>query len=173
MPSTSSVALSLGPEDTAEGTVMGDSRPQAPGHQPALCLMLGLSPNAAVRLSARPDDRLEHKPWCQTSGCLQSHPAGTGGTLAARRACAVTILGGTCWQHTTGKAQVQLLLFWAPSLCPPPGPPGWVGSQSLVHLEGHSGITQGHCYGSGFLGKDPEVFQTLAQPEKDQSWIPN
>ena len=68
---------------------------------------------------------------------------------------------------------MQLLLFWATSLCPHPRPPGWMGSQSLVHLEGHSGITQGHCYSSGFLGKDPEFFQTLAQPEKDQSRIPN
>lgn len=68
---------------------------------------------------------------------------------------------------------MQLLFFWAPSLGPHPRPTGWMGSQSQVCLEGHSGITQGHCYASGFLGKDPKVFRTLAQPEKGESYIPN
>ena len=72
MPSTSSAALSLGPEDTAGGTGTGGQQTpgpwDTPGHQPAPCLVLVLSPYAAVRLSARPDDRLEHEAWCQTSG---------------------------------------------------------------------------------------------------------
>lgn len=94
------------------------------------------------------------RPGCQAGLCCH-HPG-----------------GGTCWQQRTGRAQVQLLLFWAPSSCPHPSPTAWKGSQSQVCLEGHSGITHGHCYGSGFLGQDPEVFRTLAQPEKVRARSP-
>ena len=146
---------SLNEDTSARPREQGSSRPGAPAspaaRDGALCT------DAAARLSAQPGHRPVVTHFVQSLEPAAS-PLALGHTSCQDRLCCHHPEGGTCWQHSNGKGPRAVLGTF---LCPHPRTTGWMGSQSLVPLEGYSGI-QVQDYGSGFLGKDPELFQTLA-----------